>query len=121
MKKLIFNRRMAIAILGIVFASYFNWNAHAQQLSLLAARQGVEGHFTVYSKNENRESKEELTIEQLEIEIEEIPTVTFINKKGEVVAVLYGDKNVLKDIYMDNLSKSYFLSAYGKHEIYLIN
>lgn len=121
MKKLIFNRKWAIALLGVVLASNITWNANAQQLSLLVAKQGVEDQFTDFSKNENSEPKEELVIERLEIEIEEIPTVTFINKTGEVVAVLFGDKNVLKEVYRDNLHKSYFLSSYGKHEIYLIN
>ena len=35
--------------------------------------------------------------------------------------VLYGEKNALKELLKDKLSKSYFVSSYGKHEIYLIN
>ena len=121
MKKLIRNRKNVLALLGVVLVFSIAWNANAQQLSLLAAKQGLEEQLIVTSKKEIVKANEELLMDSLEIEIEEIPTVTLINKFGEVVAVLYGEKNALKELLKDKLSKSYFVSSYGKHEIYLIN
>ncbi|WP_143961090.1 hypothetical protein [Litoribacter populi] len=67
------------------------------------------------------EKKDELIVDEIVLDLpEEMSSVTFINKEGEMVAVLHGDKSVLEDIYTDRFSKSYFLSSSGNHEVYLI-
>ena len=120
MKTRVFSKKYAVALLGIVFALSGLINASAQGLGLLS-RSGEEFSSKVdiashiYHDNE----KEVLDLEEINIVIEEVATVTFINKMGEVVAVLKGDKSVLDDIYQDSISKSYLLSSYGVHEVYL--
>jgi len=118
MKKSIFNQQIVRTLIGVVLAMNLMWSASAQELRLIAVNQGERHQNLSLEKTINNE-KEELLIEVLEV-IKEVPTVSFINKNGDVVAVLYGDKSVLKEIYKDDLSKSYFLSAYGNHEVYLI-
>ncbi|HSJ67773.1 MAG TPA: hypothetical protein VK921_08865 [Anditalea sp.] len=120
MKTRVFSKKYAVALLGIVFALSGLINASAQGLGLLSrsgeefsSKVGIASH--IYHDNE----KEVLDLEEINIVIEEVATVTFINKMGEVVAVLKGDKSVLDDIYQDSISKSYLLSSYGVHEVYL--
>lgn len=119
MKKSVFKRQIVRTLIGVVLAVSTVWGANAQGLRLLAAKPVLENHLSTHSTTVKDEVKEELVIEVVDI-LPEVPTVSFINKSGEVVAILYGDKSVLKEMYKDNLSKSYFLSAYGNHEVYLI-
>ena len=120
MKTLILSQKNVCAFIGLVLALTIVWsaNANAQGAGFLAANQGI--YEMVKDGLASNEVKEELTISDFEIEIEEIATVTFINKMGEVVAVLEGDKSVLEEIYRDKISKSYFMSSYGIHDVYLI-
>jgi len=118
MKKAIFNQRIVRTLVGVVLAMNMVWGANAQEVRSLAAKHGGHQLHPSFPKTDHKD-KEELMAEPLNV-IEEVPTVSFINKNGEVVAVLYGAKSVLKEIYKEDLSKSYFLSAYGNHEVYLI-
>lgn len=119
MKMYVFNRKFIAALLGVGLAFSVSVDAKTQGLEYLSYgeyERVKEASPAFY----NDEEKEQVIFEDISIEIEEEATVTFINKMGEVVAVLRGDKSVLNEKYLDNLSKSYFLSAYGIHEVYLL-
>jgi len=118
MKNLILSQKNVCALVGLMLALTIVWsaNANAQGADFLAAKQEM----SVSVASESSDSKEDLSLEDFTIEVEEIASVTFINKYGEVVAVLEGDKSVLEDIYRDKISKSYFMSSYGVHDVYLI-
>lgn len=118
MKKSIFNHQIVRTLVGVVLAMNMVWGTNAQTFKPFAAK-GIINDLRPSLTALDHKNKEDLIVEPIMV-IEEVPTVSFINKYGEVVAVLYGDKSVLKEIYKDNLSKSYFLSAYGVHEVYLI-
>lgn len=54
-------------------------------------------------------------------EIEKNPTVTLINKYGEVIAQFYGDKSMLKTKFSETLEKSTFILKHGDHHFYLVD
>jgi len=120
MKTLILSQKNVCALVGLMLALTIVWsaNANAQGAGYLAVNQGVCEMVT--DGLVSTDVKEELIIGEIDIEIEEIASVTFINKLGEIVAVLEGDKSVLEEIYRDKISKSYFMSSYGIHDVYLI-
>ncbi|HSJ67484.1 MAG TPA: hypothetical protein VK921_07410 [Anditalea sp.] len=93
-------------------------NANAQGAGYLAAQKGLSE--IVKTTANSGDTVEEISLEDIDIDIEVVASVTFINKYGEIVAVLEGDKSVLEDIYRDKISNSYFLSSYGIHDVYLI-
>ena len=117
--KTVFFNKFAVALLGLAVWAVSGVNAHAQDRGIMASSvAGIPS--SLWSDDPIEEhSLEELTI-NIDIEMEEVPTVTFINKTGEVVAVLKGDKAVLEGFYKDRVANSYFLSSYGVHEVYLI-
>ncbi|WP_143962844.1 hypothetical protein [Litoribacter populi] len=118
MKKSIFNQKNICALLGVVMALMIVWSANAQGADLRVAEYGVSEEGPRYLKKDLRD---ELIVEDLELELEEeMPSVTFINKDGEIMAVLYGNKSVLEETYKDKFSKSYHLTTSGIHEFYLI-
>jgi hypothetical protein len=119
MKKSIFNRMNVGALLGLMMALTIGMNANAQDPDKrIAEWKKAESPVLRLAKEEK---KDELIVDEIVLDLpEELPSVTFINKEGEVVAVLHGDKSVLEDIYTDRFSRSYFLSASGNHEVYLI-
>ena len=115
MKKSIFNRVNVGALLGITLALTIVMSADAQGQDRIVA------DWSEHTEEAYNEVKDELVVEDLKLDLEEeIPSVTFINKDGEVVAFLQGDKAVLEDIYTDRFSRSHFLTSSGVHEFYLI-
>jgi len=120
MQNLILSQKNVCAFVGLILALTIVWsaNANAQGTGYLAVNKGLCE--MVKEGLVSNDGKEELVVGDLEIQIEEIATVTFINKMGEIVAVLEGDKSVLEEIYRDKISKSYFMSSYGIHDVYLI-
>jgi len=120
MKKAIFYKRCAAALLGLSIVFSAAERAAAQSLGFLAGELKEKFEPEPSSVAWNDEEKEEIKFEDITLDIEEEATVTFINKTGEVVAVLRGDKSVLNEIYQSRFSKSYFLSAYGIHTVYLL-
>lgn len=119
MKTDVLNRKFVAALLGIGLAFSMEVNANSRDLDFSAAGEN-ERFMSASPALYNDEEKEKINFKEISLDIEEVATVTFINKMGEVVAVLRGDKSVLKDKYRDNVSRSYFLSAYGIHEVYLL-
>jgi bifunctional DNA-binding transcriptional regulator/antitoxin component of YhaV-PrlF toxin-antitoxin module len=66
-------------------------------------------------------SKNEVLL--LEIDLSEVkiqPTITLINKYGEVVAEFYGDKSALKNKFKDSIRKGQLITSFGNSEFYLL-
>jgi len=117
MKAFVFNRKFVATLVGVGFA-FLASNANARDLGFLNS--GDKERCEILSSALfNDEEKEELHFKEISIDIEEEATVTFINKYGDVVAVLKGDKAVLDDIYQARISSSYLLTSYGIHKVYL--
>lgn len=115
MKSSIFNQKNVCALLGVILALTIVMSASAQ--GGMMPNRNISS--LISDLNEST-VQEELVFEEVVIDIQEIASVTFINKEGMVVAILEGDKSVLEDIYRDKISKSYYMSSYGIHEVYLI-
>jgi hypothetical protein len=54
-------------------------------------------------------------------EIEKSPTVTLINKYGEVVAKFYGEKSEIKLKFAETLEKSTFVLNHANQHFYLFD
>ncbi|MGY6745032.1 MAG: hypothetical protein ACXIUQ_20035 [Cecembia sp.] len=78
-----------------------------------------------YANNHSKMNPyDEETLSEIVLEIQEIeqsPTVTLINKYGEVVAQLYGNKSVLETKFAETLEKATFILKHGDHHFYLID
>jgi len=111
MKNLILNRKKLSALLiGVMMG-----------LVVVVSGANAQGPEAEDWKGVVKEMRDESAFEEVDLNLPaEIPSVTFINKEGEVVAVLHGDKAVLEETYTNQFSRSYFLSASGLHEVYLI-
>ncbi|KEO72114.1 hypothetical protein [Anditalea andensis] len=119
MTNLIVTQKNVCAIVGLILALTIIWSAkaNAQETGFLAVNGILESRM---EQEDSITADESLVIEDISIDLKEIASVTFINKYGETVAVLQGDKSVLEDIYRDKISKSYYMSSYGIHDVYLI-
>jgi len=115
--KTVFFNKFAWALFGLALWTVSGVNANAQDRGIMAS--SLAG---IPSSTWSDDPIEEHSLEEfnIDIEMEDVPTVTFINKTGEVVAVLKGDKAVLEGFYKERVANSYFLSSYGVHEVYLI-
>jgi hypothetical protein len=118
MKTLFFNK-FVLAFFGLAVLAVSGVGANAQDRSILAGSVAGISSFSWSDELKDEPPLEEMAFD-IDIDIEEVATVTFINKMGEVVAVLKGDKAVLEEFYKDRVANSYFLSSYGVHEVYLI-
>lgn len=117
MKPTILTQKNVCAFLGIIMALTILWSASAEaKVEKINEVIPMELNYS----NEN-EVAEVLPAFELDLEgIKMIPTVTFINKYGEIVAELYGDKNELKKRFKDSFEKGEFITAFGSHEFYLL-
>jgi hypothetical protein len=67
---------------------------------------------------------DEETIHEIVLDIKKIensPTVTLINKYGEVIAQFYGDKGEIKSKFSEALGKTTFILNHGNHYFYLVD
>jgi hypothetical protein len=117
MKTVVFNSKYVAALVGVGFA-LLALNAEARGFEFLNSgdKERVEA---ISAALYHDEEKEQIKFEEITIEVEEVATVSFINKKGEVVAIMKGEPSVLDDIYQARISRSYLLTTYGIHKVYL--
>jgi len=117
MKTVVFKRKFVAALMGVGFA-FFAMNAEARGIGFLNGgdRERVDALSAAWYHDEE---KEQIKFEEITIDVEEVATVSFINKKGEVVAIMKGEPSVLDDIYQARISRSYLLATYGIHKVYL--
>lgn len=117
MKATILTQKNVCAFLGLVMALTILWTAKAEakvdQINEVIPMEIEMGLESV--------QEEAFNIEKLDLsDIKEIPTITFINKYGEIVAEFYGEKSELEKKFKETFKKGQFVTASGKHEFYLI-
>ena len=116
MKPTILTQKNVCAFLGLIMALTIVWSASAE-----AKVDNINEVLYMDTTTVHEVKKEEIL--QLEIDIERLvnlPTITFINKHGEVVAQFYGDKSTLKHQFRDSIERGQLITAVGNHEIYLL-
>jgi hypothetical protein len=116
MKPTILTQKNVCALLGLMMAMTILWSASAE-----AKDQSFGEVATVKVVNDTIEAKEAFQV--LEVVLKDLkvqPTLTFINKYGEVVAEFYGEKSEIEGKFKELVKKGSLLVASGKQEIYLI-
>lgn len=117
MKATILTQKNVCAILGLMMALTILWSAKAEaqvdQINKVNPSIFQEG-FEV--QGEEIIPAVELNLSELKAE----PTITLIDKYGEVVAEFYGEKSELKKRFKESYQKGNFVTAHGNHEFYLV-
>ncbi len=108
---------LAIALLGLAVWTVSGVAANAQGHGLNISSVAGISSSSWHDEHNDEPPVEEMAFD-IEIEIEEEATVTFINKTGEVEAVLKGNRTVLDKFNLERLDKSYLLGSYGIHQVY---
>lgn len=117
MKPTILSQKNVCAFLGFMMALTILWTAKAE------AKVDQINEVIPFEIKEGLETGEEEKIPVFELELTEInaePTITFINKYGEIVAEFYGEKSELEKKFKGTFEKAKILTNYGKHEFYLV-
>jgi hypothetical protein len=117
MKPTILSQKNVCAFLGFMMALTILWSAKAE------AEVDQINEVIPIEINEGLETSQEEKMPVFELELTEInsePTITFINKYGEIVAEFYGEKSELEKKFKETFEKGKILTKYGKHEFYLI-
>lgn len=116
MKATILTQKNVCAFLGLLMALTILWSASAQVDTTINEVIPMKIELGAESVQ-----KEATNMDKLDLsDIKEIPTITFINKYGEVVAEFYGKKSELEKKFKETFKKGQFVTASGKHEFYLI-
>lgn len=117
MKATILTQKNVCAILGLVMALTILWSAKAEA-KVDQSNEVIP--MEIYAGSEVVQ-EEAIQMEKLDFpNIKEVPTITFINKYGEVVAEFFGEKSELEKKFKETFKKGQFVTASGKHEFYLI-
>jgi len=118
MKPTILTQKNVCAFLGFMMALTILWSAKAEakveQINEIIPMELKEG----FEITQEEEMIPEFIFDVIDIKTE--PTITFINKYGEVVAEFYGEKSELEKKFKETFEKGKLLTSYGKHEFYLI-
>jgi hypothetical protein len=117
MKATILTQKNVCAILGLIMALTILWSAKAEA-QVDQINEVIPSIF-----HEGLEVQEEEIIPSVELDILELkaePTITLIDKYGEVVAEFYGEKSELKKRFNEAFQKGNFVTAHGNHEFYLV-
>ncbi len=117
MKTSILTQKNVCAFLGLIMALTIvfsaNANNHPRQFQNDSYLEMKEGSNAV---------KDEM-VSPIEIDftnIKEVPSITLINKYGEVVAEFYGPKSSIEKRFEESIKKGDFITSYGNHEFYLV-
>ncbi|WP_194774953.1 hypothetical protein [Pararhodonellum marinum] len=115
MKTLLFTQKNVCALIAVAMAFTIVFSAKAQE-------NGYNRDLMVeVLANEEKEISDAPESIEVFIDLALQPTVTFINKYGEVVAEFYGEKEVLKKKFGQYFDQGSFLTASGNQEFYLIS
>lgn len=113
---IILTQKNVCAFLGLIMALTILWSANAE-----AKVDTINEVIPMELKEIHEVSEEAILFFEIDMEeVKEQPTITFINKYGEIVAEFYGDKSTLKNKFKESIEKGKFITAFGKHEFYLM-
>ncbi|MBW3469190.1 hypothetical protein [Arthrospiribacter ruber] len=119
MKPTILTQKNVCALLGLLMAITILWSASAE--AKVDTFDAVTAKVVVNdSLGESSETMKNLEVDLKDIQIKALPTITFINKYGEVVAEFYGEKSEIEGKFKELLRNGTFMMSSGKHEFYLI-
>lgn len=116
MKPTILTQKNVCAFLSMIMALTILWAAKAEaktdvvsMVTPMTIIEGVEG------------VQEEVPAIEVDLsEIREAPSITMIDKYGEVVAEFYGTKDVLEKRFKEIIERGDLLTTVGKQEFYLV-
>lgn len=116
MKPTILTQKTVCAFLGLMMALTILWAAKAEaKVDQINEVIPMEYNIGLGEVQENVIQEFELDLSDLK----ELPTITIINKYGEVVAEFYGESEEIKKKFKDSFEKGLFVTASGSHEFYL--
>ncbi|WP_304885505.1 hypothetical protein [Rhodonellum sp.] len=118
MKASILTQKNVCALLGLIMAFTIVFKANATD-----GRPQQQVISDLMHQKENLDSIQEVSLAPIEVDFSEMakmPTITVINKYGEVIAAFYGEKSEIQEKFMDAFKKCHLITAYGKQEFYLI-
>lgn len=116
MKPTILTQKNVCAFLSLIMALTILWAAKVE------AKSDIVSVVMPMDSIERVEGiQEEVPAFELDLsDIREFPTVTLINKYGEVVAEFYGSKTELEKRFKEVIDNGDFLTTVGKQEFYLV-
>ncbi|WP_373496660.1 hypothetical protein [Aquiflexum sp.] len=118
MKTTILTQKNVCAFLGLLMALTILWSAQAVAKVDTTINEVIPMEIELGYGSVQEEA---IQMEKIDLsDIREIPTITFINKYGDIVAEFYGEKSELEKKFKETFKKGQFVTAYGKHEFYLI-
>lgn len=118
MKTSILTQKNVCAFLGLIMAFTIVFKANADDGRPQQQVEGVSMH-----QIENLAAVQAEVLDVIELDFSEmvqIPTVTVINKYGEVIAAFYGEKSEIQKKFKDTFKKCQFITSSGKQEFYLV-
>jgi hypothetical protein len=119
MKPTILTQHNVCAFIGLLMALTILWSAKAeakvQTFDMVTTKTVVND--TVKEKKEPAQVLE-INLDELQLKVQ--PTITFINKYGEVLAEFYGNKSEIEGKFKELLKNGNLVMISGKHEFYLI-
>lgn len=116
MKAIILSQKNVWAFIAVIMALTIVFSASAEaKVDTLRKVSLVEKH-EVLKMEEGELKAFDLQLE----DIKSLPTITFINKYGEVIAEFYGEKKDLEKRFAALFEKGEFITSSGKHEFYLV-
>lgn len=118
MKASILTQKNVCAFLGLIMAFTIVFKANAADGRPQQQEEGTSMHQT-----ENLSSVQEEVLDVIEVDFSglvQIPTITVINKYGEVIAAFYGEKSEIQNKFKEAFKKCQFITSSGKQEFYLV-
>jgi hypothetical protein len=118
MKTTILTQKNVCAFLGLLMALTILWSASAEAKVDTTINEVIPMEIKMGLGSVQEEA---INMGNLDFsDIKEIPTITFINKYGDIVAEFYGEKSELEKKFKETFKRGQFVTASGKHEFYLI-
>lgn len=116
MKPTILSQKNVCAFLSMIMALTILWAAKAEAKSDI-----VSAVVPMNSIELVAGEQEEVPAFELDLsDINESPTITLINKYGEIVAEFYGSKPELEKRFKEVIENGDLMTIVGKHEFYLV-
>ncbi|WP_373523268.1 hypothetical protein [Aquiflexum sp.] len=120
MKTTILTQKNVCAFLGLLMALTILWSAQAVAKVDTTINEVIPMEIEI-EMGLGSVQEEAIQMENIDLsDIKEIPTITIINKYGDIVAEFYGEKSELEKKFKETFKKGQFVTASGKHEFYLI-
>lgn len=118
MKASILTQKNVCAFLGLIMAFTIVFKANSAE-----AKEQQQVEWASLNQKENLDSVQEEVLAEIEVdfsEMDQMPTITLINKYGEVIAAFYGEKSEIQKKFKETFKKCQLITTSGKQEFYLV-